>query len=76
MTVRTKKATNVSLDPALVAEAKALGISLSLEFERFLTQLVAVRRQQRWVKDNEQGFVAYERYVEKHGVWNEDERGW
>jgi antitoxin CcdA len=71
-----KKATNVSLDPALVAEARRLGISLSEEFGRHLAELVKAKREEQWLADNQAAFAAYEQYFEKHGLWNEDEREW
>ncbi len=76
MSVRKKKATNVSLDASLVAEARRLGIPLSDEFERHLAALVKARQEDEWQAQNSAAFAAYDRFVEKHGVWNEEDRGW
>jgi len=66
----------VSLDPELVAEARALDINLSQAFEAHLEELVRARRAEAWLRENASGFDAYNRFVEKAGIWDEDERGW
>lgn len=71
---RNRKATNLSLDASLVAEARALDINLSQEFETHLAQLIRQRRGSRWRTDNQAAFESYEKFFEKHGVWNEDSR--
>jgi hypothetical protein len=30
----------------------------------------------RWLERNHTGFVAFEQFVEKHGIFNEDDREW
>ncbi len=70
---RAKKRTHVG---GQVPKVKALGVSRSLEFERPATQPADVRRTVRWLEDNQQDFVAYAGFVERHGVFNEDDRGW
>jgi len=71
-----RRPTNVSLDPELVAEARALDINLSQAFETHLAELVRARRAEAWMKENAKGFDAYNRFVETAGIWNEDDRGW
>lgn len=72
----TRRATNVRLSAALVDEARDLDINLSREFEEHLEALVRARRADRWRDDNKKAIAAYSSFFEKHGVWNEDDRGW
>ena len=32
--------------------------------------------ERRWRQENRAAVKAYERFFEKHGVWNDGERGW
>ena len=73
---RPRRATNVSLRVDLVEEARKLDINLSRELEGRLETLIKERRAAKWKKDNQPAIDAYARFVEKHGIWNEDERGW
>ena len=71
-----RRATNVSLRADLVEEARALEINLSREFEARLETLVKEGRAAAWKKENRRALAAYARYFEKHGIWNEESRGW
>lgn len=71
-----RRATNVTLRADLVEEARSLRINLSRELEARLEILVKEGRAAQWRKDNQKAIAAYTRYVEKHGIWNEDSRGW
>ena len=71
-----RRATNVSLSAALVEEARELDINLSREFETHLAVLVRDRRADRWRAENKKAIEAYGKFFERHGIWNEDDRGW
>lgn len=71
-----KKATNVTIRGDLLEEARALNINLSQEFERHLAEVVRKRRAEQWLEDNREAIAAYNRHVEKHGVWSDRLRGW
>lgn len=71
-----RRPTNVSLDPALVEEARKLDINLSQAFESHLRELVRERRAAAWAKENAEAFDAYNQFVARAGIWNEDERDW
>ena len=73
---RTRRPTNVSLSSDLVEEARALDVNLSRELEAHLVQVVRRRRAERWREENQKAIDAYARYVERRGIWNEEERGW
>lgn len=71
-----KRATNVTIRGDLLEQARELSINLSHEFENHLEQLIRKRRAAQWLLDNQQAIDAYNRFVEKHGIWNEEFRGW
>ena len=60
--------TNVSLRAALVDEAKALGVNISLAAASGLEQAVARRRAERWVEENAAALDSYNAYVETSGL--------
>ncbi len=63
-----RKATNVTLAAALVAEAKALGVNVSQAAEAGLAAAVAQRRQERWLQENAAALASSNAYVEQHGL--------
>ncbi|MBS0582386.1 MAG: type II toxin-antitoxin system CcdA family antitoxin [Proteobacteria bacterium] len=71
-----KKATNVSIRSDLLADARELKINLSAEFEKHLAEIVRKARGEQWKRENREAIEAYNRHVEKHGVWSDGLRGW
>lgn len=65
---RVTRPTNVTLDSALVAEAKALGVNISAASSRGLEQAVAEARAECWLADNEPALTASNSHVEAHGL--------
>ena len=65
---KTRKPTNVSLDFALVEEAKELGVNISLAAAWGLEQAVATTRAERWLEENKAALDASNAYVEAHGL--------
>ena len=63
-----RRATNVSLDTALLKEAKALKVNISRACERGLAQEVAAARQTRWLEDNAAALDGVNAFVEQHGL--------
>ena len=59
-----KKATNVSLDPQLLAEARELGVNISQAAEDGLR--TALRKA--WVEENRDSMEAWGRWVEDNGL--------
>ncbi|MBU1258863.1 MAG: type II toxin-antitoxin system CcdA family antitoxin [Alphaproteobacteria bacterium] len=57
--IGTRKATNLSLDMALVAEARALGINLSRTCEDALAKQIAAERGRRWQEENKEAIAAW-----------------
>jgi len=65
--VRTKP-TNVSLDAALVEEAKALGVSISQASNRGLEDAVKKARSERWLEENRDALDSSNAWVEANGL--------
>lgn len=63
-----RRATNVSLDSELLAEAKALGVNISRACERGLAQEVAAAKEKRWLEENAAALDAANAYVEARGL--------
>lgn len=60
--------TNLSLNAALVDEAKALGINISLAAASGLEQAVAKKRAERWIQENAAALDSYNEYVNRCGL--------
>ena len=60
--------TNVSLDAALVAEAKNLGVSISQASNRGLQEAVKSARAERWLEENKAALESYNTWVEANGL--------
>ena len=63
-----RKPTNVSLDPALVSEAKTLGINVSRACEVGLKQQVVQEKSRRWQEENAEAIASANAWVEKNGL--------
>lgn len=62
------KATNVSLDAALVEEAKELGVNISLASARGLEQAVKEARAERWLEENRAALESSNEWMEANGL--------
>jgi antitoxin CcdA len=71
MSRSNKAATNLSVRPELVARAKQLGLNLSEVLEAGLTAAIAAAERAQWLAENEEAFDAYNRHVERHGLWSD-----
>jgi antitoxin CcdA len=68
---RRKRATNLSVDDRLLAQARRLKLNLSQVFEAGLAQAIREREAEEWLKRNRAALDAYNEQVEKHGVFSE-----
>ena len=64
----TRRPTNVSLDRALVDEARALGVNLSQACERGIAAQVAETRAVRWRAENRDALESSNAHVEALGL--------
>lgn len=70
-----KRPANLSVNAALLEQAKALDINLSATFEAALEAEVRARRRVLWLAENREAIEAYNAHVEAHGVWSDGLRG-
>ena len=63
-----RRATNISLDQQVLADAKALGINVSRACEEGLRAEVTRTRQAQWVAANRPAMEASNAWVAEHGL--------
>lgn len=66
-----KRATNVSINIDLLAQARDLGVNLSQTLEEGLKARLAEERRKRWLEENKAAFAACNDHFEKHGLWSD-----
>lgn len=66
--VGPKRPTNVTLDAALVDDARALGVNVSQACENGLRQQLRAARERQWRDENREAIAASNAYVEASGV--------
>jgi antitoxin CcdA len=69
-----KKATNLSINKELLAEARELKINLSATLEQALTEKVRIERRKQWLQDNHEAIEACNELAEKHGLFADKHR--
>lgn len=67
----TKKAANLSIRADLLEEARAYKINLSQTLEAALQAEIKKEKERRWLEENRAAIEAYNRYVEKHGLFSD-----
>ncbi len=70
----TKSATNVSIRRDLLDAARNSKINLSATLEHALTERLREMEQRRWREKNHESIAAYNKHVEKHGVFSDGNR--
>jgi antitoxin CcdA len=68
---RRRRAVNVTMDGELLRRARAMGLNLSQVLEERVRALVANQRRALWLEENRPALEAYNRHVEKDGVFSE-----
>lgn len=63
-----RRATNVSLDEALVKAARELDINLSRACEQGLAREIKATREARWLEENGEAIASWNDYVRKNGL--------
>lgn len=63
-----KRATDVSLNSDLLAQAKALGLNVSQACERGLAAQIAEFQERRWLAENREALASSNAFVEAHGL--------
>lgn len=68
MNAHPRKPTNLSLDAALLTEAKSLKVNLSRAAEEGVRHAVATAKAEQWKAENAAALSSSNAYVEKHGL--------
>lgn len=63
-----RRPTNLSLDPALIGEARALDVNISRAAESGIAEAVAAERTRRWKEENRDALESSNEYVRQHGL--------
>lgn len=71
MPAPAKRATNLSIDARLLAEAREHGINLSATLEHALVAALKDKARERWLAENKAGLDAYNELVERQPVFSD-----
>jgi antitoxin CcdA len=63
-----RKAANLSIDAAVLADAKALDINVSRAAETGIAEAVRAEKGRRWLEENRAALESSNAWVEKHGL--------
>jgi antitoxin CcdA len=63
-----KRATNVTIDPNLLAEARELNINLSATLEASLREAVSAQKAAQWLEENRHALLAYNAWIDQNGL--------
>lgn len=64
----TKRATNLTIDPVLLDEARSLNINLSATFEASLRDAVRKKRAAKWLEENRAALEGYNAWIDQNGL--------
>lgn len=64
----TRRSTSMTLDAALLDEARALGVNLSRAAEEGILAQVRAARARRWKEENAEAVADYNKWIEEGGV--------
>lgn len=69
-----RKATNLSIDSTLVEEARALDVNLSQAAEAGVREAVRAAKADKWMRENRDALLAYNKWIEENGLPLEEYR--
>ena len=64
----SKRATNLTVDTALLDEARGLGINLSATFEGSLREAVRQQKAAQWLEENRAALHSSNEWIERNGL--------
>lgn len=67
----SKKPVNLSINSALLSQARELNINLSAILEAALTKAVRQKQRERWLSENRAAIAAYNERIETEGVFSD-----
>jgi antitoxin CcdA len=66
-----KKPVNLTINSDLLRQARELKLNLSRTLEERLVEILKEERARRWQEENREAIEAHNRFVEKHGLFND-----
>jgi antitoxin CcdA len=66
-----KRPVNLSIDSDLLQQARELKVNLSKALEERLAAILREERARRWQEENREAIEAYNRFIDKHGLFND-----
>lgn len=70
----SKQPVNLTINHAVLMEARKYKINISHALEKALAELNKQRRMEKWLEENQPGLEAYNRFVEKYGIFGDHVR--
>lgn len=70
----SKKATNLSINKDLLAEARDLKINLSATLEEALQKKIREKRRKQWLEENKEALKACNELADRHGLFSDKYR--
>lgn len=70
-TLPRKQSVNVSIDSALLREARGMHLNLSKTLEERLAELVRQAGREQWLKKNREALEDYNQRIEQAGVFSD-----
>jgi len=70
-----KKATNLSINSQLLAEAKSLKINLSATLEKALDAEIKASKRKKWLEENQTAIENCNELAENEGLFSDKHRG-
>ena len=68
MSSSSRRSTSLTLDCALLDEAKELGVNISRAAEKGVESDVKAARQKLWKEENSEAIADFNAYIDEHGV--------
>ena len=66
-----KRAANLSVDRALLEDARRLKLNLSQVFETGLSAAIREKQREQWLQENRAALDAYNDHIERDGVFSD-----
>lgn len=68
MPVPPRRATNLSLDPGLLEEAREFEVNISRAAEAGLREAVRKAKAEAWLRENAEAIASYNAWIEENGL--------
>lgn len=76
MATDSKRSANLSIESALLDEARDLGINLSRASEAGIRSSVKAEKERRWLEENMEAIQEYNRWIAENGMPFQGLRAW